>query len=766
VSRASLARHRGPLLLAASAVAWAAAASCRTALPTGPTVTPTAPSPAPPTGPTPTPSAPDIARLAPAPKLRVGILIDVARVSLGADKGVVVWGQNADGGWSGRRVETARATFLPLPASAPSVSPPPYRVQVGSFGEEAGARAVAEKAEVTAGLRASVKSNPTGPRFEARVGEFPSREEAQRLATRLHREGFPGSFVVQDGPSSARGRMRLVETGEELAAAAVLPVSESDRLTADASSYRGSLEVRASEGGLTVVNVVGLEDYLKGVVPNELSPQGFPQLEALKAQAVAARTYALRNRGQFVAKGYDLCATPTCQVYRGLSSEHPLSNQAVDETRGRVATYGGQMINALYTSTCGGHTEDGGNIFDEGAPYLKGVVCAPERGSWTEVRTKTPPRALGDDPDLTRSVGLLVSLGVLEARPYSAAVLKGIPADAEVRAWGQRLTAALRRKSCQSQSQASLARRATFFEHVVGALCWEERALRLLAPGDQAYLLQVEDRGAFHREGEREAAALLVSEGILSPFPDNTLRPSVAVTRAQAYVLMAKALEKAGPPGLIRGKFQGLENGELRVSRGEEAVSHPLEPAVRLFRNLDGATAAASEISLSLGDQVKYVLHDGLITYLEVAQSRHGAAADRDSRYYRWEARLTPAEVAQGVARYGRVGVVRDLEPRKLGVSGRVVELVVRGSEGDLFLRGLRVRWGLGLRENLFVIQRERDPAGAVLSFVITGKGWGHGVGLCQVGAFGMAQAGSSFEQILKHYYSGISVEVPEQRVF
>ena len=83
----------------------------------------------------------------------------------------------------------------------------------------------------------------------------------------------------------------------------------------------------------------------------------------------------------------------------------------------------------------------------------------------------------------------------------------------------------------------------------------------------------------------------------------------------------------------------------------------------------------------------------------------------------------------------------------------------MRGSEGDLLLRGLRVRWGLGLRENLFVIQRERDSRGGVAAFVFTGKGWGHGVGLCQVGAFGMAKAGATSEQILKHYYSGIALE-------
>jgi stage II sporulation protein D len=117
--------------------------------------------------------------------------------------------------------------------------------------------------------------------------------------------------------------------------------------------------------------------------------------------------------------------------------------------------------------------------------------------------------------------------------------------------------------------------------------------------------------------------------------------------------------------------------------------------------------------------------------------------------------------VARKVSRYGSVGQVLDLVPRKMGVSGRVVELEIQGSEGDLLLEGLRVRWGLGLRENLFVIGRERDEEGAIDRFVFSGKGWGHGVGLCQVGAFGMAQDGATFDAILRHYYSGIQLSSP-----
>ena len=114
--------------------------------------------------------------------------------------------------------------------------------------------------------------------------------------------------------------------------------------------YRGRIEVFAnSRGLLTVVNVIGLEDYVRGVVANELSPGGYPALEALKAQAIAARTYAIRNRGQFMSQGFDLLPTTRSQVYRGLASEQPLSTRAVDETRGMIATFGGQPINALYT---------------------------------------------------------------------------------------------------------------------------------------------------------------------------------------------------------------------------------------------------------------------------------------------------------------------------------------------------------------------------------------------------------------------------------
>lgn len=139
--------------------------------------------------------------------------------------------------------------------------------------------------------------------------------------------------------------------------------SEQDR------SFRGRLEIRATDKGLTVINVLSLEEYLYSVVPSEM-PADWPD-EALKAQVIAARTEALHKLKRHAAQGYDLCSTVHCQSYTGVEQETPRIDLLVDRTRGLVMTHDGKIIDAIYSSSCGGHTQD--NIFggtDE--PYLKG----------------------------------------------------------------------------------------------------------------------------------------------------------------------------------------------------------------------------------------------------------------------------------------------------------------------------------------------------------------------------------------------------------
>jgi stage II sporulation protein D len=138
-------------------------------------------------------------------------------------------------------------------------------------------------------------------------------------------------------------------------------------------SYRGALELRPAGGGMNVINAIGLESYVRGVVSAE-SPSAWPA-EALKAQAVAARTYAITSRAGSISDGFDQYADTRSQMYRGVAAERPSTDAAVAATAGQVVTYGGQPVTTFFFSTSGGKTENIENSFvgAEPKPWLKGV---------------------------------------------------------------------------------------------------------------------------------------------------------------------------------------------------------------------------------------------------------------------------------------------------------------------------------------------------------------------------------------------------------
>lgn len=135
------------------------------------------------------------------------------------------------------------------------------------------------------------------------------------------------------------------------------------------TGYRGQIEVAVTGQKLNAINVVGLEQYLAGVVPKEM-PSAWPA-EALKAQAVAARSYALSHR--LGGKSFDLYADVRSQVYGGVPGESPSSTAAIEATKGEVLLYEGKPIDALFHSTSGGKTADAEEVFGKAVPYLISV---------------------------------------------------------------------------------------------------------------------------------------------------------------------------------------------------------------------------------------------------------------------------------------------------------------------------------------------------------------------------------------------------------
>ena len=151
----------------------------------------------------------------------------------------------------------------------------------------------------------------------------------------------------------------------------VYPVGSNSLISVNGRKYRGYLEILNHTKGLTVVNHLGFDYYLASVVGSEISAK-WP-MESLKAQAIVARTYALRNMKSHASKGYNLSATVRSQAYKGYSFEHPRTLTAVQKTHNEVATYQGQLIAAVYHSTAGGQTAKGATIWSSDTPYLQSV---------------------------------------------------------------------------------------------------------------------------------------------------------------------------------------------------------------------------------------------------------------------------------------------------------------------------------------------------------------------------------------------------------
>lgn len=135
--------------------------------------------------------------------------------------------------------------------------------------------------------------------------------------------------------------------------------------------YRGILRIQNKDSLLTVINDICLENYIQSVLPSEM-PCSWAE-EALKAQAVAARTYAVANLGKHSAEGFDLVDTQMDQVYLGVSSETENTNKAVLDTLGIVMTYKNKPISAMYSSAAGGQTRSAKESFMNDTPYLLSV---------------------------------------------------------------------------------------------------------------------------------------------------------------------------------------------------------------------------------------------------------------------------------------------------------------------------------------------------------------------------------------------------------
>jgi len=501
--------------------------------------------------------------------------------------------------------------------------------------------------------------------------------------------------------------------------------------------YRGKVEIFPNaQGRLTVVNTLELEAYLRGVVPKEMGAWEFPSLEALKAQAVAARTYAVANRGKRAADGFDMGDTVADQVYGGRDGEQSLTDRAIQETQGLFATYGGQPIQALFMANCGGHTTDVAQVFGGNAPYLKAAPCYAEK-------PLTLPYAAGvaitPEPvqpwltwELLRLASAVVPTDWLTgdrlARPATLAAL-----TQPVRALQLHLALAPQPLATQGHLYLALARAFGFQRIVAG----QER------PQDAAYFLPVA------LPEDRLLAAFLTRRGVV---PASAWAAQEPVTLRQALQVLGRLWQELEP--LVPGEGSLLMDRQVRRKRGGPEPL-PLAPNLLLAEESpDGSLRLVAKSDIQVGDRLKWIPGEGAPARILVRRlDPDGAAWDRYNPTAHWRVEYSEADLLALVQKRIRVSGIRELKA-DTNDQGRVLDLNLVDTQGRSHrVRGMHIRGLLGLRDNVFSWLTVGQ--GAQRHWIFYGRGWGHGLGMCQTGAYGMALEGASFQQILSHYYPG-----------
>jgi stage II sporulation protein D len=281
--------------------------------------------------------APSAAVVAPPGHIRIGVVQEAEEVKMGGTGGYTVRDE------AGALLLTGAASEASIKTISEAVQVKFWRVQVQCSGNEPYVKDWVLRVAAT-GLYEPYTEYVAGAKcWRMRVGRFPSSAAALAAQPELHRLGL--APAPSGGAASQvtifEGVTKYQATIGSAVATSLTPVrvvpEEGSFLTIRGLKYRGVGEVRLNSlGSLAAINELPMEEYLLAVVPRELGPIAFPELEALKAQAVAARTYAYANMGKRKNDGYDLTNTTSDQVYGHVGNEHPLSSQAVTETEGLV----------------------------------------------------------------------------------------------------------------------------------------------------------------------------------------------------------------------------------------------------------------------------------------------------------------------------------------------------------------------------------------------------------------------------------------------
>jgi stage II sporulation protein D len=707
-----------------------------------PTPTPTpSPQPAPSRSPNALTPVASLPRTIAEPRIRVGLMSDQSTVS---------FPRTADGYYlvTDKGPSLLRRGFT---ATAPLANAPVrYAVQVSAISDQSSAQTLVEKIRAETGLRVDTLFDVANGQYKVIAGDFESSDAATPARANLTERGYGKDLLIVRRPSDQPFEKRITIVDDEGDRATfegpfltVLPAT-AETLLIDKQPYRSSARLFINARGLiNVVNELNFEQYLYGVVPSEMGPTIYDEVEALKAQAVAARTYAFRNLRQFESEGYDICPGPACQAYKGFAAEHELSTRAVRETTGMIVTMDGKPVDTLYSATCGGETSDVATMFPgRNDPHLKQVKCV--------------------ELDMLSIPGRADS-GLLNAQQVDARLFAALAQLRESSSWSARdvadaTVAAMKLAGWTEMNQPlpASSRRGDVLEYLAAIMGLQHAGRTLTMPEDRRYW--------FPQTANPEAVPFLVASfltkyGIEPTQYIDRVSLAQAMPREELYALLLSWVREHNVLTNAEGKILTLDGRRVTLKQKGETSAHTLPAGIPIFRKLGDRFQEYASVPVLVGDRMTIMLSPGKKAVAAIVQANYdGASFDRTSSFANWTRSYRADELVPAINRRQPITQLLDIRPVTVDAAKRVAELEVTAEGGRKFmLRGLPIRWSLNVPDNLFVYDKTRDPDG-VDRYTFYGKGWGHGTGMCQVGAYGMAFRGWSYDRILRHYYTGVEI--------
>lgn len=425
---------------------------------------------------------------------------------------------------------------------------------------------------------------------------------------------------------------------------------------------------RASDGNITVINYVGLEDYVKGVLPYEIDPD-WPA-EAQKAQAVCARSFALGTSKH--NEYYELCNTTNCQVYLGANRATEASDAAVDATQGEYLTYNGEPVIGYFFSSDGGATEDAVNVWGGDYPYLQGK----------------------EDPYETYDSSWSVTLTAEEIRQklVSAGYSIGTVANVEV----------TRRTDTDNVNEVTVTD----------------------TTGKQVVIRRDDCRTVFGLDSIRYTITPNASASTAATLPQSTsvkIQPSTHVVTVDG--------ERVDPQGYnINGyNFYKLRDIAYILNGTDSQFNVTWDGANNRIVLTDDAAyqEVGGEMTSSASTAIKNVSESDSTIVLDGKTLSLTGYRINGNNYYK----------------------IRDVGSA-LGFS------VDFDPETEIVLIGTANAGQDDTQDN----PKDETPITNAASYTFNGSGWGHSVGMSQWGAYGMAQQGFGYEDILKFYFTGIEI--------